>query len=371
MGFWSGPGRWRRCQRRTAALLPAALAAALLALACASEGARSSTAPDTSGAAASAPGPGATSAVPIALEPVRVAYSALWGANAIPWTAYEAGIFARHGLDVQLTFISSAQTVPAAIAGEVDVSFGGGYAVVASRLGGSDLLIFFNVTNWNPYELMVTPDITSAADLRGKRLGVSRLGSASDVATRVALQKLSLVPERDVVILQMGGLTERIAAMRAGAIAGGVALPPDNTLLRREGFKTLIDLGASGDQELTNSAFSTARWLDAKPALAQAFTDALVETIQFAKANREPTERALAKYLELKDPEAIAEAYDHFVVQHLTPLPDPGLDATRAYLESLVPTDPRAASARPADFFDLRFVDQVKASGLVERLYRD
>ena len=121
--------------------------------------------------------------------------------------------------------------------------------------------------------------------------------------------------------------------------------------------------------ELTNTAFSTARWLDAQPTLAQAFTDALVEGIRFAKSSREPTERALAKYLELDDREAVAEAYDHFVVQHLTRLPDPGLDAARAYLESLVPTDPRAASARPADFFDLRFVDQVKASGLVERLY--
>src|SRR5262249_61694460 len=106
-------------------------------------------------------------------------------------------------------FISSAQTVPAAIAGEVDVSLGGGYAAVASRLGGSDLLIFFNLTNWNPYELMVTPDITSAADLRGKRVGASRLGSASDVATRVALQKLGLVPERDVVVQRMGSHTGR------------------------------------------------------------------------------------------------------------------------------------------------------------------
>ena len=68
-----------------------------------------------------------------------------------------------------MSYIASAQTVPAALSGEVDVSLGGGYAAMVSRLGGSDLSIFFNVTNWSPYELMVTPDITSGADLQGGR----------------------------------------------------------------------------------------------------------------------------------------------------------------------------------------------------------
>ena len=299
-----------------------------------------------------------------------MAYSSIWGPNVIPWTTHEAGIFAKHGIDAQLTFISSAMTVPAAVAGEVDVSFGGGYAAVASRLGGSDLLIFFNVTNWQPYEFMVTQDINSPADLVGQRVGVSRFGSVSDVATRVALRQLGLVPERDVVILQIGGLTERIAAMRAGTLAGGVALPPDNLLLRREGFKSLLDLATSGEQELTNTAFATARWLNANPDTAQAFTNALVEGIAYAKANRAFTEGVLGKYLELTDAEAIAVTYDYFVAQHLQPLPDIGEEAASSYLRSPIPTDERAASARPADFFDMRFINQVRARGLVERLYQ-
>jgi NitT/TauT family transport system substrate-binding protein len=314
-----------------------------------------------------ASGGSAAASTPVPLQTVRVAYSSLWGANAVPWTAYEAGIFAKHGLNAELSYISSAQTVPAALSGEVDVSLGGGYAAIASRLGGSDLAIFFNLTNWSPYELMVTSDVTSAADLRDKRLGVSRLGSASDVATRTALQKLGLVPERDVTILQTGGLTERIAAMRAGALAGGVAVPPDNLILRREGFKTLLDLGASGDPELTNTAFATTRWLEANPDAAQSFTDALIEGIQFARANRAFTERVLAKYLELDDAEAVAECYEHFVVQHLTPLPDLGEEAAQNYLASLVATDERAARARAADFFDGRFVERARASGAASR----
>jgi NitT/TauT family transport system substrate-binding protein len=347
--------------------------AILLALACsaASESARPAAGTQADAAPSPAePGGPAGAALP---QPVhlRIAYSSLWGANAVPWTAYEAGIFTRHGIDAELTFISSAQTVPAALAGDVEVSFGGGYAVIASRLGGGDLLMFFNVTNWSPYEMMVTPDITGGADLRGKTLGVSRFGSASDTATRVALRKLGLVPERDVILIQTSGLTERIAAMRAGALAGGVAVPPDNVILAREGFKTLLDLGATGEPELTNTAFAMGRWLDANPALAQAFTDALVEGIHFTKTSRAATERALGQYLQLDDPEMLAVTYDHFVAQHLERLPDIRVEAGRQYLASLADSDPRAATAQAGEFYDTRFLERARASGLVERLYGD
>jgi ABC-type nitrate/sulfonate/bicarbonate transport system substrate-binding protein len=365
--------------RRAVMVIAAALV--LIALACAPatrpvpgpEGRHVGQAPRAAGAPAGAPSsaPGGGSMGARLAEPatVRVAYSSLWGANVVPWTAFEAGIFAKHMIDAELTFISSAQTVPAALAGEVEVSFGGGYAVMASRLGGGDLSIFFNVTNWSPYELMVTPDIGSGADLRGKTLGVSRFGSASDVATRVALRKLGLVPERDVVLIQTSGLTERIAAMRAGALAGGVAVPPDNLVLRREGFKTLIDLGATGEPELTNTAFATTRWLNEHQEIAQAFTDALVEAIYYVKTHRDVTERVLGKYLQLDDPDLLAETYSHFVEQHLERLPDIGQEAGRQYLASLVETDPRAATAQVSEFFDLRFIERARASGMVERLW--
>ncbi|MBX5491786.1 MAG: ABC transporter substrate-binding protein [Chloroflexi bacterium] len=318
--------------------------------------------------------PSAAQTAPIQSGPemrrMRVAYSALWALNAVPWAALDEGLFARHGLDVELRFIASAQTVPAALSGDVDVSFGGGYAAVTSRLGGSDALIVFNLANWSPYELMVTPDIHSAADLRGKALGVSRFGSASDTATRDALRRLGLAPERDVTLIQVGSLQERIAAMKSGAIAGGVAAPPDTVILRRQGFKTLYDLRNSPDKELPNSVFATERWLRANDEVAQRFVDAMIEATHLAKTDREAAEKVLADYLKLEDPEAIADAYEGFVTR-MEPAPDLGIEAARSYLQEQAATDPRAAAAigDPAQFFEARYMDRVRASGLVERLY--
>ncbi|HWP29747.1 MAG TPA: ABC transporter substrate-binding protein [Chloroflexota bacterium] len=337
-----------------------------LVLACSPAASGANPAPQqVAGPAAEAPAP----AAPPAPVRLRVAYSQVYPGQTVLWTTQEAGLFARHGLDVELSYIASSQTVAAVLAREVDIALGGGYAVINARLSGSDLVMFFGLVTWFPYELMVAPEIESVQDLRGKALGVSRFGSSSDVATRLALQQFGLVPERDVIIVQTGSLQERIAAMRAGAVVGGMASPPDPTILRRLGFKSILDLGSSGEQELNNIAFASAAWLRENEAAAQAFVDALLEGIHFAKTNREFTERVLAQYLKLDDAEALADSYDHFVGQHLERVPDPGREGARKYLQSQAATDPRAAQARVEDFFDLRFLERAVASGLIDRLY--
>ena len=314
-------------------------------------------------------GPTTTAAPSVSTARLRLAYSEMNASGTVPWVAADAGIFARHGLDAELTYIASAQTVPAVLAGEMDLAIGGGYAGVNSRLAGGDLQMILGVVNWFPFELMVAPSVGSAAGLRGSKLGVSRLGSSSDVATRATLAQLGLVPDQDVAIVQVGSLQERIAAMQAGAIAGGVATAPDTTLLRQQGFTTLLDMAATGEQEMTSVVFGSAAWLRANDITTQAFVDAMIEAIHRVKTDRAFAEQVLAKYLKLQDPAALADAYDHFAGQPLARVPDPGVDAARKYLQAQATSDPRTAGARVEDFFDLHFIEKVQASGLVERLY--
>jgi NitT/TauT family transport system substrate-binding protein len=313
-----------------------------------------------------------TGETPAALsKPVRlrVSYGAVVPAYAPLWVADEAGIYHQHGLDVELLSVSGTQSVPATLAGEADVSFGSGYSVINSRLAGTDLLIFLGLTNIFPYELMVPPDIHTAADLRGKTLGVSRFGSSADTATRVALQYLGLDSERDVTLFQTGSEQDRVAALAAGAISGAVSSPPGPTILRRMGFKSLLDLGTLSEQEMNAAGFAREDWLRANEGTAQAFTGALIEAIHFAKGNREFTERLLQRHLKLDDPELLADSYNYFVVEHLDRVPEPPVRAGQRYLESLVGTDPRAAGAQGVELFDLRFVERAVGSGLVDGLY--
>lgn len=357
---------------RVLALVIGIVASAAL-FAC-SPAAGSSTDPAAGRSAAPAAAPAASvsaSQAPGALPskvPLKLAYSELTAAQAPTWVAEESGIYDKYGLDVELLYIQSAQTVPAVLAGDVQLALGGGAAAMSSRLGGSDMVIFWALTNYYPYEFYVSNDIATPADLRGKMVGISRFGSSSDVATRIALQYLGVDPEREVTLIQTGSLADRMAAMQTGQLAGALASPPYNTALRRAGLRPLLDLSKTGEPSLNNVGFAPAVWLKEHQAVAQAFVNAMTEAIHYAKTHREYTESVMAQYLKMDDMEAIANAYDYFLGDNQTMLPELSMEAGKKYLDSRVGQEPQAATANIADFFDGSFLQRTKASGLIEQL---
>ena len=320
-------------------------------------------APTASAAAVQSPG-----ALPSPVS-IKVAYSELTAGQTPNWVAQEAGIFEKYGLDAELLYIQSAQTATAVLAGDVQIALGGGAAAMSSRLGGSDMVIFMALTSYYPYELFVSNDIATPADLRGKTIGISRFGSSSDVSTRLALQLLGIDADRDVTLLQTGSLAERIAAMQSGQLAGALASPPYNTLLQRAGLRSILDLSKSGEPALNNVGFARASWLRENPAVAQGFLNAITEGIHYAKTHREYAERVMAQYLKLDDPEAVSDSYDFYLGDNLAHLPELSVEAGRKYLESRADKDPKATTANVADFFDTSFLERTKASGLVARLW--
>src|SRR5205814_2502862 len=89
----------------------------------------------------------------------------------------------------------------------------------------------------------VAQDIKGPADLKGKRLGISTIGSSSDISLRVALKLLGLDPDKDVNITAVGSTSNRLAALLSGQIQGAMELPLDTPKLEANGFHRLIDLG--------------------------------------------------------------------------------------------------------------------------------
>ena len=156
-----------------------------------------------------------------AQEKVRLSHSALETSNAVWFIAQELGFYKKQGLDSELLFIPSTTTsLTSLLAGDVHVANVSGGAVASAVLAGAQIAIVACYLNSLPYELVVNESIKSAEELKGKSLGISRLGSASDVAARALLRGLNLEPDKQVPIMQVGGSSERAAAFRAGRIAG-------------------------------------------------------------------------------------------------------------------------------------------------------
>ena len=136
--------------------------------------------------------------------------------------AKEAGIFQRHGLDVELVYIASgARAVQTLVGGSIDVAEVGGPAGVDARLAGADTIyVALPVTRVLVFTV-AAPQIQRIEEMRGKTIGVTRIGTVTDFFTRVYLRQNNLVPDKDVMIRQAGGLPEIVAALKAGQVEGG------------------------------------------------------------------------------------------------------------------------------------------------------
>ena len=175
-------------------------------------------------------------------EKLHVGYSAQAGSLAPIWITKEAGIFKKHGLDVELLFIPGGPTAVAALlSGEVPITVIGGPAVVSSNLAGSDLVMIAGIVNTFAFQIVTVKPITSYQQLKGKRLGVNRFGASPDVAARFALKHMGIDP-KEITILQLGGQSTRLTAMMAGQLEAAVFLPPITTMAQKQGMNVLLDL---------------------------------------------------------------------------------------------------------------------------------
>src|SRR5882724_2647119 len=176
-----------------------------------------------------------------AQEKVRLAHSALESSNGVWYLAQDRGFYKKHGLDADLLFIPSTTTsVSSLVAGDVQVANASGGGVASAVVAGADLVMVACYLNSLPYELVVNESIKSPEDLKGKSIGISRVGSASDVAARALIRGLGLEPDKQVPILQVGGPAERAASFRGGRIAGFPSPPGIIHLTKGIPYKILI-----------------------------------------------------------------------------------------------------------------------------------
>ena len=175
---------------------------------------------------------------------INIAYSTIGANNTVVWVARDMGFFKKHGLDAQVLYVQGGGIlIQGMLNGNIPISITGGSQAIVSNLAGTDLLLFSTFHSAaGPRYLGVAKDIQNAAQLKGKKLAVSRFGSSSDFILRFALRKAGLDPEKDVAILQIGNSPDRLAAMRNGQISGTMLTVEDRWAAEKFGFRTLLDV---------------------------------------------------------------------------------------------------------------------------------
>ncbi|HZU16571.1 MAG TPA: NrtA/SsuA/CpmA family ABC transporter substrate-binding protein [Candidatus Dormibacteraeota bacterium] len=286
-----------------------------------------------------------------------VAYSERYEGQLPVWLTQESGIFKKHGLDVDLQYIASSNAIAALVSGQTQISQGGGSEAVSAVAGGEDLVIIGNLIPVYPYVFEVVPSIKAVSDLRGKKIGVSQPGSESDIATRAALEKVGLQPDRDVTIVPVGSSQNRTAALERGAIDGGLDQPPYSILLERQGLHPLFDLASLKLPTVNNGIIVRRSYLRTHRDVLQRYVDALVEGIALMKKNETLSISVLEKYLKLNDRAALQATY-RFATRELFPsLPTIDTEQLQDIVTVLAAKNPRVGRLRPSSVIDDSLVE--------------
>jgi len=305
------------------------------------------------------------------LQKINVAYSSISGNMAPLWVTQDKGFFRKYGLDVQSILIESGTTTAQAlVAGDISFAAVAGPAVIQSALRGADLVMIAGAINTLTFQLFTERGITQPDQFKGKAVGVTRYGSATDFAMRYALDKYGLDANKEVSVLQLGNVPAMLAALEGGKIQGAMLSMPTSVRAKKLGFPMLADLQMLGLEYQHTSIATSRALLKTKPDLARDFMRAFVEGIHYAKSHRRETMEIIAKYLRTDEKEILEDTYDS-IIQNLVPQkPYPTLKGIQIILRELGNKDPAARSARPEQFVDTTILNELENSGFIDKLYK-
>ncbi|HEY3168691.1 MAG TPA: ABC transporter substrate-binding protein [Candidatus Binatia bacterium] len=303
------------------------------------------------------------------LQKLRVAYAAITAAFSIPWIAKEAGIFQRHGLDVELVYIAAgSRAVQTLVGGSIDIAAIGGPAGVDAKLAGADTVYVAIPVNRVLVFTVVAPQIQRIEEMRGKSIGVTRVGTVTDFFTRIYLRQNGLVPDRDVMIRQMGGLPEIVAGLKAGQIEGGTFGFPAVLHARAAGFRVLVDYNTAGYRYPLSSVIVTQKLLRTQESAVRRFLEAVIEGVHRFKTDPNFTMNVIGKYTQTTD-RSMLEETQRVYASAFERVPYPDIEVMKLGLTQVAETNPRVRSVDPKEFVDGRLLREIEASGFVKRLY--
>ncbi len=305
------------------------------------------------------------------LRKVRMAFTSLSAVMMPPWLAREVGIFNKHGLEVEVIATPTGiEGMNALIAGEVQFLQISGGTTASAALGGADVMIVGTTLDTLVQNMMARPEIENPEQLRGKSLGITRFGTSIDVGARIALRHFGLVPEKDVAIVQVGGMESMVPTLQANRIQAGILSYPAITQAKKLGHHVLLDVASLGLPYAFTGMTTRGRIIREEPDLVRRYMMAQVEAIARAKRDKELALKVMGKYLRTSNSASLAEAYETDVQKYMLKVPLTTAAAVKSVLDDLGGRIPKAKDADPHRFFDDSFVRQMQSSGFIDALYR-
>jgi ABC-type nitrate/sulfonate/bicarbonate transport system substrate-binding protein len=305
----------------------------------------------------------------VGAAPIRISYSAISGAMSSLWVAQEGGYFKREGLDTELLYIGGGSLlIQSMLSGDAPFAYGPSVPVINASLRGADLVLIGNTGNSLVFSIMSRPEIKQPANLKGKRVGVTRLGGSTDWALDAALKHWGL-ERRDLIVVQTGGMPEGLAGLIAGVFDAVVLSPPSNFKAAKAGMHELVDVGQL-KIIFPNTPLSTSEsFIKSNRAITLRFLRGFTQGLHRLRTDREFSMKVLSKYTKVTDSETLAQLHQTFGVRYS----GDRIPYVRAEgIDEILKRTPgkEAQEAKASSFFDNSVLTKLEQSGWFKNLGR-
>jgi NitT/TauT family transport system substrate-binding protein len=305
-------------------------------------------------------------------QPLRIAYTSIAVVYGPLWITKEAGIFKKYGIDAEFIYIAGGPpSLQALIAGDVAIAFTAAGATVAANLSGSDAVLLGASIDSLPFELWSIPSIKEPAQLRGTKLGVSRIGATTDFVARYLLKKWGMQADKDLGIFQAGSGPQVFAALKGGSVQSGVlSTGPETLRAEAEGYVRLADVSSSELVYPFGPFAARQSFLKKEPDLVTRFMKAYTEGIHRFKTDKTSALATLEKYTKQKTTPAVEKVYQVYATKYFKRVPEATAAGIQTILEEIAATRPIPPDVAPQRFVESKFVRELVSSGFVENLYK-
>jgi NitT/TauT family transport system substrate-binding protein len=294
-----------------------------------------------------------------AQTPVRINWTAVTGAQSGMFMAHQEGLFKKHGLDVELIHIpSSSRAIQAILAGEIAISFMDGSNATQANLKGANLALIAAGTNRQVFSLMAKPEFKRIEDLKGKRIGITRVGSSTHTSALYALSSAGLKVS-DYQLLPLVQVPNIFTALAAGQIDAGIMSPPTNARAKKGGFVELMNIAKEGPEFVSVAVGTSRGYIKGNEDIVRRVVRAYAEGVQVFKNNKAASLRMIQRQLKVTDREIQEDTYTQFR-DYLEYPPYVSRKGMEAVIAEIAEKEPAAKSIKPEDMLDMRFVAELE-----------
>ncbi len=307
-----------------------------------------------------------------AQDRIRVGLSSVSGLHAALWVAEEKGLLRKNGLDAEVIVTGQGGTagISALLANDIQIVNSAGDSLVAAALHGGDTVMIASVVNKGLQRLVTKPEIKTPAELKNKRVGVTRIGAISHSVLLMMLQRWKMSPS-DVQILQLGSSPNMLASLDKGGVDGAVLTIPSMFVAEDRNYRVLLDMGDTDIYYLHTMVATTRQYIKNNRERVLKFLRGYVEGIAFVKQNKKESVEIVKKKLRLgaEQTRNLERSLDLLIAKYYENVPYPSLRGVETVLGFLEKDIPKAKSADPKSFVDDSLLREIEQSGFIRKLY--